>query len=551
MKKSLADQRTTRSFFPLADAVFLLACALYAWLALNGVLVLSANGLDLDGDLQTYAQGMTRAAHPESFVLDPVLNRPTPANEIPNLQRWLGAALAPGEAWGAGLLRAGALAIFVFYAGWYFLGRYLFRLPAFAALLSILCGVTVWVGWGTFWGVTHSDPVPRVFFAALFPFLLILFYAGLKRPVLRPPALLLAGLAIWTHGVSALNCGAMFFLAYACLKPENYPWKRHFYNCCLCLAAFFLPVCVFLWPSLTQRSDFSPRDLETFRELFDLRWRKDYSDFWPRLARFFSPASQIFPLALAAIPAWFVGRLKGAPKIRELCASIPPFCVALALVALFCRFESVYAYNIGRPPMGHELIRGLKFLVPFAWLLIVAAFSTIAGKRSRRLALCAVIILVALFNVDRQYEAAQLFVSRQTGLILPLVAEAETRASKAAAHREALLALNEIVPENELVYGDDMGVRYFARRPLVHSFKDGYAHFYNKDVKGAEKWLYFESALKEGASGEKRVLRETGVKWLLLSPEASKNDELDAKTVWSKNGWKILETPLDDSRVPR
>ena len=33
-----------------------------------------------------------------------------------------------------------------------------------------------------------------------------------------------------------------------------------------------------------------------------------------------------------------------------------------------------------------------------------------------------------------------------------------------------------------------MAIRYIALRPLAHAFKDGYIHFFNKDLAGSKKW---------------------------------------------------------------
>ena len=274
------------------DPVFVAIIAAYCWLILQGIMPLSGYGALIDSDLQTYAQGMAGAASPQLFVTDPVLHASSPANSIPNLERWLAERLTPGNAWPTGLLRAGCLAIFCFYCGWYCLGRWLFGAPVLAALLALACGITIWVGWGTFWGVAHSDPVPRVFFAAILPFILWLAFAGLKRAPIRPLACFCAGCAIWIHGVSALNCGAMLLTCYLLLRAPHASLRSHLLWLLLSGAAFLGPVLVFLWPTLSQSQKFSPAELAVFQELFNLRWQADYGHFTRRLASFLSPRGQ-------------------------------------------------------------------------------------------------------------------------------------------------------------------------------------------------------------------------------------------------------------------
>lgn len=529
-------------FLP-ADLLFLAMTAIYAWLCLRGIVDISAGGAILDSDLQTYAQGMAGAAHPELFAADPVLNSFTEANSIPNLQRMLAVRLAPPDSPQIGLLRTGPVVIFLFYAGWYAFGRWLFSYPAWAATLALLSGVTVWVGWGTFWGITHSDPVPRVFFAACLPWLLMLAICAIHKPWLRPAAMFCAGCGMWIHGVNALNCGAMIFMAFLLLKPHGATLKSHLGNCAICLLLFFTPALIFLWPSLSQGQSFSQNDLAIFTELFHMRWQKDYSNFWPRLAAFFSPASDGLPILALGALGWLVALIKGSPRIKTLCRMYPPFLLALALVTIFCWAETRYAPQLGRVPMGHELARGLRYLVPLSWLMVVAALASLCGSLTRRLLLCALIACVLLFTKDRQYEAAQYALSQYTGLDLPLAEKAAAEKVYAQKYRDLMLAIKKIVPAGEPVFSDsdDMAIRYLANRPLVHAFKDGYVFFYNKDAQGSRQWLEYEKTRRSDPRGLMRAWVKSNAPWILLR---DKNRWLlgdDARVVYDENGWILAK----------
>ena len=506
----------------LWDALCLILAALYAWAALQGVLTISAGGAHLDSDLATYAQGMAGAAHPELFAADPVLREVTPANSIWNLERFAGRLLTPGDDYVRGQFRAGALAIFVFYAGWYLVGRRLFGSPALSALLTLLMGVTVWVGWGTFWGVAQSDPVPRVFFAALWPFLLLAALAAWERPSLRPLAMLAAGLCMWVHGISALNTGAMFFLAFALHRPQGQRLYAHLGNCAVCLAAYFMPVLAFLWPSLTQAHAFSAADMAVFQELFSLRWQTDYGRLGERLLQLVSYSNPMLPLLCGGLAGWLIVRRRGGDRARRLAAMYPAFLLALALVVLFSWAESRFAPEIGRLPLGHELVRGLRFLVPLSWLMIVAALDCFwpGLPRAGRVALIGgAVLAVLLLSHDRQHMAAQYALSRLTGLPLPLRDEAEDALRAAVARREALNALARLVPPGEAVFSssdaDAMAARYLALRPVAHAFKDGYVFFYNKDVQGSRDWLHYNALMGHGPTGYIDAWLASGAPWLL------------------------------------
>lgn len=516
MKRGSFFSDKRESFFA-ADIVFILLVFLYALACWRGALEMSDYGAVLDSDLQTYAQAMAGEARPELFANDPALADRSPANSIPNLQRALASLLLQDDGYAAALLASGAVAIFVYYAGWYLFGRIVFRFPSLAAILSLAMGVTVWIGWGTFWGVTHSDPVPRVFFTALFPFLLLLALAGAKRPSLRPLAMLACGLAMWAHGVSALNCGAMFFTAFFFLKGPQNSLSRHFINLALCLAAFFIPVLYFLWPSLFQSGSFTPDELALFQEFFAIRWQSDYSDFGGRLLKFFSLSNPPFLILLGGTGCWLLIYKNSKGNLKELCRMFPCFILALALVVCFCWAEGELAPRYGRLPLGHELIRGLRFCVPMAWIMMTGLLALYFPKIVWRASLLAITIALLLYTTDRQYIAAQLAAAKYTGISLPLSHAAEAERARALEARKLVEMIKNRVPEGEAVFSDEdlMPVRYLALRPLAYSFKDGYIHYYNKDYPRAAQWLKIEKIAGSSPDAFAKAWLESKAPWFV------------------------------------
>lgn len=529
-----------------SDFLFLICAALYAWLCFQGIVPMSGSGAIMDSDLMTYAQGMAGESRPELFAADPVLGHASAANSIHNLERDLASLLTVDGQWAVGLLKAGAIAIFVFYAAWYIFGRWLLGAPSLAALLAVTCGITIWAGWGTFWGITHSDPLPRVFFGALMPLPLFLAVTGCRRPAFRPIAMLAAGLLIWVHGVSALNCGAMLFVAFAFLPAPGSRFSGHLFNLCLCLGAFFIPVLIFLWPSLFQARRFTPDELAMFQEFMNLRWHSDFSGFGRRFLDFFCPTGPVFPLLAGGFTGWLVTMSKGSPRARDFCRMCPPFCLALLLVALFCWVETTFSSRFGRIPMGHELVRGMRFMIPLAWVCAACGIGCLAGAWLRRLALCAAIILAMTMSRDRQHMAAQYAVRQMTGIQLPLAAQAAREAAQAAAARTFLEKMRRTVPQGEAVYApaDAMQTRYIAQRPLAHSFKDGYVHFYNKDAEAARRWLHLEKLASLGPAGWISAWEESGAPWLLIESDRLKQGFLPpGHEALSENGYSLWRKP--------
>lgn len=531
----------------LADLLFLLLVAVYAWAVLQGIAPLSAGGAFLDSDLATYAQGMAGEDHPELFRLDPVLREATPANSIWNLERFAATRLAPGDDYALGLFRAGAMCIFVFYAGFYLLGRRLFTSPILAAMLALASGVTVWIGWGTFWGIAHSDPVPRVFFAALWPFLLLAALTALTRPWLRPLAMLATGLCMWVHGISALATGAMFFTAFALHRPPGRSVAGHLGNLALCLACYFTPVLAFLWPSLAQKQAFSAAELNVFQELFARRWREDYGQLWSRLARLAHWDNPALLLFCGGLAGWLITLRRGMPRARRLAGMYPAFMLALALVVLFSWAESLLAPHFGRLPLGHELVRGLRFLAPLSWLMLISGLACFWPRFNglvRGLLFAATLLATFSLSRDRQHMAALYALTRQIpALPLSLQESTQEEMRRAAVYREALEALRRIVPAGEAVFsnGEDMAVRYLALRGLVHTFKDGYVFFYNKDVQGCRDWLRYTAMKDSGPTGYVQAWLASGVPWL-LSGRLQDRAELEryGDVLWENAGWLIM-----------
>ena len=284
-----SPSRRTQTFFSLVDFVFLCVILAFTLLAVHGSTLISAGGAYIDSDLATYAQGMAGERDPAAFINDPVLSTRNAANSIKNLQRVLADLLTPADDVAIGLLRAGGVAIALYCLCWYIFGRFLYGNRTFAALLCCLSCITVWVGLGTFWGILHSDPVPRVFHAALFPCMLLLAVSAYENAALRPLTLFFAGLGMWLHGVSALNTGAMFFLAFLFQRPDKTTMRAHLANMFFSGLLFLLPVLVFLWPSLMQSRPFTEDELAIFRELFTIRWQEDYGNILANVLSFVSP----------------------------------------------------------------------------------------------------------------------------------------------------------------------------------------------------------------------------------------------------------------------
>ncbi|MDR3357504.1 MAG: hypothetical protein LBN96_01330 [Desulfovibrio sp.] len=195
--------------------------------------------------------------------------------------------------------------------------------------------------------------------------------------------------------------------------------------------------------------------------------------------------------------------------------------------------------------MGQEFVRGVRFLAPLSWLMIVSAVACLWPRLRRGLrwlVVSAVIACILLVSQNRWQMAACYAFSQYTGLPAPLLNQAREKRERAESYRQALCALAGFVPPGAAVWGasDNMAVRYLALRPLVYAFKDGSFYLYNKDAHGARLWLRTAAVAEQGPHGYIEALRISDAGWLLSDrPEDKALIEPWGEIVWENRDWFV------------
>ncbi|MDR1777451.1 MAG: translation initiation factor 2 [Desulfovibrio sp.] len=523
-----------------ADILFFVLIVLYVLAGLCGTAVLTANGAGISADLCCYAQNMAAERHRGLFAVDPLLRAQTPANSIPNLESLLAELFTPGQNYAVGLVRAGALGVLLHYAAFYILGRFLFVRPSLAALLSAFTGVTVWFSFGTYWGFAVADVTPRVFFAALWPLLLLGAFIALERPKLRPLVMLLSGLGMYLHGLSSLNASCVFFTVFLLRRASAQSRREHLANLGLCLVCAALPTLFFLRDSLGQAHAFTADDLTVFQEVFARRFSEDHGDILFRLAGHFLWGSDTFPLFCGGLAGFFVARRFGPPETRKLMSLYPPLLLGMSLVIVLSVTESCLAPLLGRLSMGQELVRGVRFLAPLCWVAIVAALACFWGRMPRALRCLAVLgLTLPIVLLDQGWASATRFEAARLLGLQPQAAVAQS-ARGAENYRQALEALDRLAPPGAAAFGarDAMAVRYLLHRPLLYSFKDGSSYLYNKDAAGARDWLRLTTL--SDREGPVAAWLATGADWFLCSRIGDREKIVPhGDIIWENEDWFV------------
>ncbi len=522
---SFLRQPETPSFC-VTDVVFVLLCLLFSLAACQGTLLLSPLGCGIDSDLQNYAQIMEYLRDPRAMAADPIARLFPQDPGVPNTLTLLAGLFTGAPNAGVAIIRAGAFALWLQLAAWYALGRFLFGRPSLAVVLSLTASITFYWGYGTFWGATHAEPVPRSFFNAALAVYLMLACPALGRAALRPLLCLLIGCGMFIHSVSTLMCGAMFLTAFFLLPARNaqgrFSMAGHLLNTLACVALYCLPVLLFL-VLRAPLAGISPADLPLWNDVFAMRFANDYfPSIWTGLSTsllHYTVDIPVIPAGVAAYGVMFALRDRLGPRCRDMLVLLPALAAGMTAGCLAVCLEVHLAGVLGRMQMSHEMLRATRLLVPMCLICVVCAISPLWLSLSRPAAGALALLGAAalcLVSQDMQVVAARHMVTQ----VLSLPAEEAARKVLAVRSDEfgALQAIQEQVPADAVVFSPDdaMSVRYVLRHPLHPVHKDGNILYHTRSREQAAQWLADQQALRADGRNVPDVWKSSGTRWMLL-----------------------------------
>lgn len=116
--------------------------------------------------------------------------------------------------------------LLVYLVGYYLLGLVWLHSRFWAFVFALVNLVYIPLARGTFWGV-FLDPLPRVTFAALLPFLLALVLRFQRQPAVWPWLMGVVGLLMFVHPVSAPTIAVALWVGFIGLMPGKWsPVRR-------------------------------------------------------------------------------------------------------------------------------------------------------------------------------------------------------------------------------------------------------------------------------------------------------------------------------------
>lgn len=531
----------------LKDISFTLAVAIFCFFSLYGTLDMNPFGINMDSDLQNYAQILAASDHPEAFPTDPIVPLLPKDPGVPNLLTILAAWLHPTDNVATNLLCIGALAIFLHYMTYYLLGRWLFKSASLSALLSLVMSLTVYWAYGTFWGILHSDPVPRYFFAIILPLLTCFACIAVRRICLRPLVMLMAGLCMFIHTVSTLMFGPMLFFAFFCLR-QGRSICTHLALTLLNGVCFSLPVIVYLcW--LLGGENTMPYETALFTSVRAFRFAEDFGRLWLPLRDTFllyCHAPPILPVGVLCSCLVWRHRHALTSRQRDFSSLFPGFVLGMAVMCLVCAVEITIAAALGKNNMSQEILRGTRFLVPLSWFMDILALSFLWRYVPGTLKACvlaASVVCLFVFAQDKQILAFRHGIALMTHCQWLDTSAAEMMVRQSALQREALDALKRNARKGELVFndGDLMAVRYAAHCNMLPIHKDGNIIYYTHNEELARLWLSMQETISKGPDGWIKAWKDSGASLLLTDKTPSRREiEQSAELLYSNEKWLLF-----------
>ena len=493
MKSNIPYKKQSGEIKPLKftwlfDAIVILVFVCYALIFTIGRVgdVFSRFGL-LTGDAANYASFAASLDHPEFFVNDPLLHDPKFfaiyfVVHIP-LLRLLNQVVGN---YGTAFISMLFPMLLMQLLGFYILGKFLFRSQYWAFLLALITSVYVGLNLGEFWGF-YEDPLPRVFFQALLPYLL---WAALKwgrNPVNWPLLMGGAGLLVYIHPVSAPVWGVAILIglwfSYASDGAE-----RKLAMATLAAGIFLLVMTPFI---VNYMKNFAYGDTLNYSQVMEI------------LTYRLVPGSLDIPLAITTfigkitssstnilILIWGVAGFGVVAYLRRKTSGLS-FSVVLAswwaglilMCVVFPLIEQEIARVLHRTPFEFDLIRGIKYFIPLLLINCLWTLSEIchmlmeyASKQRNmiyRLSVLPVILvgigLLATWTISNGFMSNAYL---KQGLDCWLQGEFNCQQINMD-QLEFLDAIHRLTPPGAKILDDDLAIRYYALRSLVYTYKDG------------------------------------------------------------------------------
>ena len=432
----------------------------------------------LGGDGGNIASFATAWDHPGLFKGDELLNNLDNIRIYNTVHIPLIRALhrLTGE-YGLAYLLLLAPTIFVQLLGFYWLGRVLFKNRFWALMLSVVVAMPFSINLGDLWGISR-DPLPRFTYQALLPYLLALALLWRDRPRRWPWLMVMAGVLFYAHPVSAPAFAFAVWLGLWLAHPRGWRWQKRIGVMLGLGVLFVLSAMPFAINYFTHHVQGNSANYDTVMAILQQYFPKNLLNVGPALADFWQIiySSGLFPLALVGLVVlWLI--LRPDPNHLDV-VLVWLGGVAFVSIAIPAAERTIEHY-FKLLPLETELMRGLRYFVPFMLLFCIWPLSELSQRLKSRAASVAMLALglafavfwVGTYQPDFDKMAQALTCLGQGKLVCYTDAQVT----------QEIQAIKTDVPPGAPIFAYTTGgpsfsysleIRYAAERPLVYSFKD-------------------------------------------------------------------------------
>jgi hypothetical protein len=548
------------------DAIILLffaALTLFVfWYVWRG----AAPELTITGDAAAIAAFTAAQDHPDAFTGDALLHDPDNFSFYRTLDfvlvQWL--AKFSGD-YGRPFLWLSWPCMLLHAAGFYLLGLAVFRIRIWAAIFSF---VTLWFGLipslGELWGI-YKDPLPRVIFQSLVPFVLAAGYVWRDAPGRWPWVLAAAGLLTYVHPVSAPAWALALWCGFLCCLPSAWSFPRKLGWMTFTGGAFLAVSAPFIITYFTSHSHGATLDYDRIFPILRTVYSRGMIDVRHAILDFLYTASFKFgPGTRMAAPSLLVPGaicafvfLRKLDRERAISYRIALGWIAgLLIVSAALPFaEHEICRRLRMIPFEINLTRGLRYLVPMCMLLIVwpaAELYKRSESAAKRVKLLRIGLIVSVLWAATHLPpgmARNAFHAMTTGQFKPII---ENQADL----KQAMDFLRHELPPGTRVFAAPAGryalaARYYALKPVVFCIKDRNAYAFANHEKLLE-WrrtlLRYEKVMartgeRERLTGLMALSRNLGAQVMFLDREAARIPVPDttAKILFANDMYSIIE----------
>lgn len=379
--------------------------------------------------------------------------------------------------------------LFVQLIGFYYLGVILYNSRFWATLLALVTAIPVVLPLGEFWGF-YIDPLPRILFQALLPFLLGAAIKWGGQLKFWPWIMGCVGLLIYVHPVSAPAWGVAVLLGLWFSIP-TIPIRHRLKAMAISGFVFLFVIAPFALNYLTTFSHSQAKNYDQVMEILSYRFAPGFLDLSIALQTFYQQmivsswihkGLWIWTLIGFVVVVYLHRKIWDQNRQPYILAS---WWVGLLMISIVVPLiEHGILRALHRTPLEFDLIRGLRYTIPLLWIVSLWSLSKISSLRmewaskshqlgnglwSLIIVLIGLGMMVAWGNQNRFMVRTNMASTyscwKQEMLVCPKP-EAIERA-------DFLDAIRVLTPPGSSIFFQDLAIRYYSLRPITYTGKDG------------------------------------------------------------------------------